>query len=74
MVMSELKSSTHVCYLMHSHWCAWFSAEKVGLAGAVTVASSLEYGMSDSSLKLLVPFVSSCNTFGKIYSLNVLYV
>jgi hypothetical protein len=45
-------------------------AEKVGLAGAVTVASSLEYGMSDSSLKLLAPFVSSCNTFGKLYSLN----
>lgn len=32
--------------------------EKVGLAGAVTVASSLEYSMSDSSLKLLVPFAN----------------
>ncbi|CAK9867454.1 unnamed protein product [Sphagnum jensenii] len=33
-------------------------SEKVGLAGAVTVASSLEYSMSDSSLKLLVPFAN----------------
>jgi pimeloyl-ACP methyl ester carboxylesterase len=29
-----------------------------GLKAAVTVASSLEYGMSDSSLKLLIPFAS----------------
>lgn len=32
--------------------------EEHGLKAAVTVASSLEYGMSDSSLKLLIPFAS----------------
>lgn len=36
----------------------WGVSAEHGLKAAVTVASSLEYGMSDSSLKLLIPFVS----------------
>ena len=33
--------------------------ERAGLAGAVTVASSLDYGVGDSSLKMLLPLVSA---------------
>jgi hypothetical protein len=36
------------------------AAERAALAGAVTVASSLDYGVSDTSLKHLLPLVSGC--------------
>lgn len=47
------------------------TAEQAGIKAAVTVASSLEYGMSDSTLKLLVPLVSLKNHidgFGTLFT------
>ena len=44
------------------HWKWLFGGlieERAGLAGAVTVASSLDYGVGDSSLKMLLPLVSA---------------
>lgn len=36
------------------------AAKQTALAGAVTVASSLDYGVSNTSLKHLLPLVSGC--------------
>ncbi len=36
----------------------WLAEERAGLAGAVALASSLNYGVSDTSLKMLLPLVS----------------
>lgn len=47
------------------------TAEQAGIKAAVTVASSLEYGMSDSTLKLLVPLVSLKN---HIYGFGTLFM
>lgn len=50
--------------------CSSITAEQAGIKAAVTVASSLDYGMSDSTLKLLVPLVSLKN---HIYGFETLF-
>ncbi|KAJ7546956.1 hypothetical protein O6H91_08G062400 [Diphasiastrum complanatum] len=47
--------------------------ENSGLAGVVTIASALEYGVSNSSLKLLLPFKDVVGTFhGHVVPLDAL--